>query len=241
MDLRNNPLSNALLGKQPAQQPTAGNPLDGLPGGKALHQDPTTGLYFDPESGTTFTDPMGQNVVTDPNVAQQVAANFNASREFLTRFGQVQGNQNKLVGNLQGLLSGQSPSFARSAAAENVNDITQQQRSMAAGVSGPTGPLANLLAMRNAAEGGIRANNAGMMGEIAERTAARNSLASLLGGMGAQDLGAAGMTAGLAANGQQAQQGMNSATNQANQQFNLDYLKGVTGSAAGAIGGAPGG
>lgn len=240
--LRDNPLSNFLLGKPPQQQPGAGNPLEGLPGyaqGSGLHQDPATGLYFDPESGTTFTDPMGQNVVTDPNVAQQVAANFNASRAFLTRLGGVQGNQDKLVGSLQSLISGQAPSMARSAAVQNVNDISQQQNSQAAGVSGPSGPLAKLLAMRNTSEAQIRAGNAGMMGQIAEQAQARNSLAQLLHSMAGTDLQGAGMTAGLAAQGQMGQQGMNQATNQANQQFNLDFLKGVTGAAAGGAGGMP--
>jgi len=229
--LRDNPIANALLGSPPKQQPGVGNTST-----SALQQDPATGFYFDPTTGTTFVDPGGQQPVTDPNVAQQVAQNFNTSRQFLTRLGNVQGQEGQLAGNLQSLLTGNAPSMAQSQVQQGMNSIAQQQLSNAAGVSGAGSPLAQLLANRNTANAQIQANNAGGLARAQELTGARNTLAGLLGGMANQNLGAATDYSQLAATGQAGQQGLNAATDKNNQDFNLSFLKGVTGAAGSALG-----
>ncbi len=231
--LRNNPISNALLGKPPAQQPGVGNTAT-----NALQKDPSTGLYFDPTSGTTFLDAGGTQPVTDPNVAQQVAQNFTTSRQFLTRLGNVQGQEGQLAGNLSNLIAGGQPSAAQMQMQEGMNSIAQQQLSNAAGVSGAGGPLAQLLAARNTANAQIQNNAAGGIARANEVTGARSALAGLLGGMAGQDAGVAGEYSGLAQSGQAGQQGLNAQTDANNQNFNLKFLSGVTGAAGGA-GGAP--
>lgn len=227
--LRDNPVGNFLLGKPPAQQPGVGNVST-----SALQKDPSTGMYFDPSNGNTFVDANGTIPVTDPNVAQQVAQNFTASRQYLTRLGNVQGQEGQLAGNLQSLLTGGAPSMAQSQVQQGMNSIAQQQLSNAAGVSGAGGPLAQLLASRNTANAQIQANAAGGLARAQEQTGARNSLAQLLGGMAGQDASVAGDYSGLAASGQAAQQGLNAATDKSNQDFNLKFLTGLSSSAGGA-------
>lgn len=229
--LRDNPVGNFLFGSTPKAQPGVGNVST-----TALQKDPSTGMYFDPSNGTTFMDANGTVPVTDPNVAQQVAQNFTASRQFLTRLGNVQGQEGQLAGNLQSLLTGGAPSMAQSQVQQGMNNIAQQQMSNAAGVSGPGGPLAQLLASRNTANAQIQANAAGGIARADELTGARNSLAQLLGGMGSQDLQAGGTLAGLAASGQGAQQGLDAQTAQQNQ----DFMAKLAGTAASTYAGGAG-
>jgi hypothetical protein len=231
--LRDNPISNDFVGAPPPKQPGVGNTST-----HSLHKDPATGMYYDPTTGTTFTDQYGQNPVTDPNVAQQVAANFSASRQFLTNLANVQGQEGQLAGNLRSLIQGGQPSAAEMQVQGDMNNIAQQQMSNAAGVSGAGSPLAQLLANRNTANAQIQATNAGGIARANEVTGARGALAQLLGGMAGQNLGGAGEFAGLASSGQAGQQGMDDATAKANQDFALKLGTAVLGGGSGA-GGAP--
>lgn len=231
LSLRDNPLSNFLLGSPPKQQPGVGNVST-----NALQKDPSTGLYFDPSNGTTFLDAGGTTPVTDPNVAQQVAQNFITSRQFLTRLGNVQGQEGQLAGNLSSLINGGQPSAAQQQVQSGMNNIAQQQMSQAAGVSGAGGPLAQLLAARNIANAQIQTNAAGGIARANELTGARGNLAGLLSGMAGQDAGVAGDYSGLASTGQAGQQGLNMQTDANNQNFNLQFLKGVSGAGASAAG-----
>jgi hypothetical protein len=232
--LRDNPISNALLGHQPPMQPGVGTTST-----HDLHKDPATGMYYDPTTGTTFTDQYGQHPVTDPNVAQQVAANFNSSRQFLTNLANVQGQEGQLAGNLRSLIQGGQPSVAEMGVQRDMNNIAQQQMSGAAGVSGAGSPLAQLLANRNTANAQIQAAGAGGIARANELTGARGALSQLLGGMAGQNLAGAGEFAGLASSGQAGQQGMDAATAKANEDFALKLGTAVLGGGAGA-GSAPG-
>jgi hypothetical protein len=217
LSLRDNPVGNFLFGAPPPQQPGVGNGQDVRR--EDLVPDPSTGMFFDPKTGQTFTDPYGNNVVTDPNVAQQVAANFNTSKQFLTRLGNVQGNEDKLVGQMQGLINGSVPSVAQTQLGMGQNALAAQQLSQAAGVGGAAGPLAQLLAARNTALGQIGMNQQAGLLRAQEQQQNMNSLASLLGGMANQNLAGAGQYSQLAASGQAGQQGLNEQTSLANQDF----------------------
>jgi hypothetical protein len=230
--LRDNPISNALLGSKPPAQPGVGNTSS-----SNLTKDPSTGMYYDPTTGTTFTDQYGQNPVTDPNVAQQVAANFTASKQFLTNLANVQGQEGQLAGNLRSLLQGGAPSMAEMGVQRDMNNIAQQQMSNAAGVSGAGGPLAMLLANRNTANAQIQAAGAGGIAHANELTQARGTLANLLGTMGGQNLGGADAFAQLAATGQAGQQGIDAKTAKDNEDFALKLGTAIMGGGAGA--GAP--
>jgi hypothetical protein len=185
-----------------------------------LVRDPTTGMFYDPQSGTSYADADGLQPVTDPNVAQQVAANFNRSTSFLNQLGQVQGQQQGLATNLQQVIGGHGPSLAGMQTSNALDQIARDQMSQAAGVSGAASPLAHLLAMRNTGTAQIGATNAGAMARVAEQAHARDSLSALLGGMAGTDATVAGGLAGLANTGQMGQQGLNQSTDQANQKKN---------------------
>ncbi|HEY6875598.1 MAG TPA: hypothetical protein VI384_04490 [Candidatus Dormibacteraeota bacterium] len=185
-----------------------------------LVKDPTTGLYYNPQTGTSYTDAGGDNVVTDPNVAQQVATNYTRSQQFLAHLGGIQQQQGQLAGTLSHLIAGNGPSQAQMQTQGALDQIGAQQMSQAAGIGGDAGPLAHLLAMRNTGAAQIGAMNAGSLARVAESTAARGQLADLLGGMAGSDASLGSGFAGLANQGQMGQQGLNTATNDSNQKKN---------------------
>jgi hypothetical protein len=161
-------------------------------------------------------DPDGQQAVTDPNVAQQVAANFSRSQGFLNSLGQVQGQQQGLVNNLQQVIGGHGPSLAGMQTSHALDQMAADQMSQAAGVSGSASPLAHLLAMRNTGAAQIGATNAGAMARVAEQAHARDALSNVLGGMAGTNAGLGAGFANLAQSGQQAQQGLNATNDQNN-------------------------
>jgi len=185
-----------------------------------LVRDPTTGMFYDPQTGTSYADADGLQPVTDPNVAQQVAANFNRSTSFLSSLGQVQGQQQGLVNDLHRQAMGGGPSLAGMQTSNALNQIAADQMAQAAGVSGAASPLAHLLAMRNTGTAQIGATNAGAIARVAEQNAARGQLANVLGGMATTNAGLGAGFANMAQSGQEAQQGLNQSTDQANQKKN---------------------
>src|SRR6266576_2725613 len=74
--LRDNPIANALFGKGPQQQPGVGGPARDP---SKLVRDPVTGMFYDPTTGTSYTDSGGQVVITNPNVADRKSTRLNSS------------------------------------------------------------------------------------------------------------------------------------------------------------------
>jgi hypothetical protein len=234
--LRNNPISNFVLGSGTPQQPGVGGVRDLS---HPLQRDPISGMYFDPQTGTSYYDALGTQVVTDPNVAQQVATNFQRANAFLGQIVPLQqqqqnvfANQGKLAGQLQDIISGRAPSLTQEQLTNSLNQIAQQQQSQAAGTSGPGQLLAQLAAMRNTGQASIGANNTAATARIQEQRSAQDALAQLLNsqasGLGSAintDVGAGENFANLAAGGQASQQGLNAQANAANAKSseNLGY------------------
>lgn len=190
-----------------------------------LKQDPVTGLYYDPTTGNVFNSPhpYPENQVVNPNVAQQVASNFQQSQAILGGVTQARANastanagQAQLVGDLNGVISGSAPSVAGTQLAGTLGGIQRTQSALASGQGG-----ANAFAARRAA-----AQNIGNAQQAASQHAAQlraqevanamsakgtvlNSQATNANTQAAQDIAGGAEFAGLASKGQQAQQGMN--------------------------------
>lgn len=199
------------------QQPGVGG---AAPTGRQLQQDPTTGLYFDPQTGTSYADATGTSPVTDPNVAQQVATNFARAQSYLTAQQGVQGQQNQLGNQLRDVIAGHAPSVAAMQSQQGADTIAAQQMSQAAGVGGASGPLAQLLAMRNTAAGQVGANQTGTIARVAEQGQARTALQNLLSGESQTDAALGAGLTGQSMTGQEAQQGLNASTDAQNSQKN---------------------
>lgn len=208
---------------QPQQPGVGGVEQDGM----ALQRDPTTGLFFDPRTGTSYTDANGTVPVTDPNVAQQVATNFARSQQFLGQLSGVQQQQGALAHNLSNVISGGTPSVAGMQLQGGLDSIAAQQQSQAAGVSGGMHPLAQLLAMRNTGQAQIGLNNAAGMARVQEQAGARNQLGELLSQQAGTNATLGGGMAGLAESGQQAQQNLNTNTNTQDAQKNATLGAGL--------------
>lgn len=237
------------LGASSQPQPGVGGPIadkDAAGVESILHQDPITGLYFDSRTGTAYNDARGQVPVTNPNVAQQVAANFARSQSFLGALPgmeeqrqQVFAGQTKLAGNLEGFLAGHGNSLAAGQLGVGMQSIADQQQGMAAGVSGAASPLAGLMAARNTGSAQVATNNASAMARAKEEEDARNALISLFASQGAGVESAAGRTTGasldfsrLGLQGQLAQQGLNQKAKENETETGLEVAKGI-GMAAG--------
>lgn len=242
--LRDNPISNAVVGAPEKQQPGVVQPGQGVNPAN-LVRDPTTGFYFDPATGTTYQDPNGHIPVTNPNIAQQVASNFNNSQAFSRHIATVRENQDALGQNLQGVISGRTPSAAGMQLGQGLEQIQNQQLSQAAGVQGAASPLANLMAMRNTGSAAVTTNNDAAIAKIKEQDAARQAYMQLLATQGQQDISGGVQYANLANTGQGDQQGLNTGAGARNTKNAYDYgmaiLKGggdaMTGGGAGAAGG----
>lgn len=218
--LRDNPISNFILGSGPAQQPGVGGPAKDP---SKLVQDPTTGMFYDPTTGTSYTDASGQTVVTNPNLAQQVATNFKRASAFLDNLNKLEqerqgimGEQNGLASTFKDVIAGRGPSAARIQAQIGANNVASQQLAQTAGVSGASAPLAGLMAARNTGQAQIAANNAGALGAAEESKAAMTALTALLNNQTASNAAASQLNAGVgtdltntAGTEQSSQQGLN--------------------------------
>lgn len=218
--LRDNPFSNFLFGEPSKQQPGVGGQADDP---TRLVRDPVSGMYYDPKTGTSYTDELGGNPVTNPNVAQQVAANYARQQAFLEQLNPLEAErqhavagQNDLAGFLRGTVHGTQPSVVGLQLGQGMNKIAGDQMSMASGVSGAAAPLAGMMAARNIGSAQVGMNQNAAIARVQEQQAAANALAQLLnqqatGAQGAFNsrAGLATTYGGMAEGGQEAQQGLN--------------------------------
>lgn len=242
--LRDNPISNAILGHPEANSP--GVPQISASNPSQLVHDTQTGMYYDPTTGNTYSDPNGQNPVADPNLAQQVAQNFATSQSFLNQLQPYQqaerntiGMQGDLAQVLRDRVAGKGASIAGMQLQQGLNNIASEQQSQAAGISGASAPLAAMLAMRNTGQASIGANNSAAIARAKEEQDAATALSTLL----AQRAGAANaaqntnITGGLgfaniANSGQQTQQDIDAKAAAARaasaEKFGYALLKGIS-------------
>jgi hypothetical protein len=204
-----------------------------------LVPDPITGLYYDPVTGRTFTDPNGNNIVTNPNVAQQVANNYNEAAALRAlasrgRTGQEQvfGQQTQLANNLNRTINDvNAPSVARVQLQQGLGQIQNQQLSGAAGFGGQNAFLAKRNALNTIATAGARANESAGLARAQEVQGAQNTLAGVLNTQGAgardmyrTDMGAASDYSRLALEGQRGQQGMDATADKESRENKSNFI-----------------
>lgn len=247
--LRDNPIGNFVFGKAAPQQPGAGGPAKDP---SKLIQDPNTGMFFDPTSGTSYVDATGQTVITNPNVAQQVALNVQKSNAFLAHLNGleqerqgVNAGQNGLADSFRSVISGNAPSVAAMQATAGGQEAARQQLAQVAGASGASAPLASLMAARNTGQAMTGANNAGAIARVGEQKSAMDALNALLNSQqtgiantASRDVSAGIDFANLANSGQTSQQGLNATAAQKKAEDEAKFGAGAVKTVASAL--APG-
>lgn len=201
-----------------------------------LVQDPTTGMFFDPSTGTTYTDATGLTPVTDPNVAQQVATNFQRSNAFMNGLQQTQQQQGQLAGTLQAAANGQGPSVGGAQLTQGLGQAANQQLAIAAGANGASGPLAQMLAARNIGNLATGTNQSAAIVRAQEAEAARQQLGQLLQNQATTNLTGATQFADTAASGQAAQQGLTQKAKEDNATNGMKILGAAFSGAGSALG-----
>lgn len=158
--------------------------------GDALVFDPNTNHYMDPNNGQMYVDQYGTQPVGNVNTAQQTGADFATQQALLSQLGagraqQAQGfaGEHNLVNSLNNTIMGSGPSAAQTQLGIGQDALARQQLSQAAGVSGPSGPLAQLMAMRNTAAGQVGVNQQAGLIRADESARAQNTLGSVLNNM----------------------------------------------------------
>jgi hypothetical protein len=188
-----------ILGQAPGPPGTAGAAKPG----DALIYDPMTGFFRDPNNGQMYVDQNGSQPIGNVNAAQQTGADFGTSRSLLGNLAASQaqqqagfGGEQQLANSLRATISGGMPSVAQNQLGIGQDALAAQQLSQAAGVSGPSAPLAQLLAMRNTAAGQLGVNQQAGLLRAHEAATAQGQLGNVLGNMAQQ--GQAGYNSNLA-------------------------------------------
>jgi len=211
-----------------------------------FQRDPITGMYYDPTTGGVYADQYGTQQVTNPNVAQQVAKNFQTSGALLggltgARADAAAANsgQVNLLGQLASVVNGTAPSVAGTQLASTFGDISRSVNSAASGYSGNNAFAARQQAMRTIADQQQRQSQAIAQLRAQEVAAARNAQGGILANMAGnantqagQDIGAGLGFGELAQKGQAAQQGLDYDASKANTEERNDKAQRT----AGAIG-----
>lgn len=174
----------------------------------ALVHDPQTGLFYDPTTGTSYTDPNGTQVVKDPNVAQQVAQNFNASRGFMNQLGKDSGmvdqafqGQTSLAGSLNNTINDpNATSVAGTQLVAGQNDLARTQLAQASGVGGPNAAAARRQASINIGQSGADLNQQQALLRATEVNNAQGRLGQVLGQQADEGQSAYNTNAGAAGN-----------------------------------------
>lgn len=228
-------------------QPGVNNaPASTLNGYKEMRRDPVTGLYQDPTTGQVYYDQFGKQLVTNPNVAQQVAQNFQTSQAILGGLSGARADaaaantgQASLVNNLNGVINGTAPSVAGSQLAGTLGNIQRTQMATASGFGGNNAFAARRQAMQNIAQTQQQASQqlAQLRAqEVAAAMAAKGGVLQNMAGnantQAAQDIAGGANFAEIAAKGQGAQQGLQTDTDKANIEERNDKAQRT----AGAIG-----
>jgi hypothetical protein len=214
-----------------------------------LKQDPTTGYYMDVTTGTIYQSPYGGNVITDPNVAQQVARNFGTSQEIIkglatarTTGAQALSGQNGLVQDYQSTINGSAPSVAQNQLTQNLGNIQRTQMALASGTGGANAFAAKRAAAANISTGQLSADQAAATLRAQEVNAARTgqgqvlqSIAGNANDQAGQSIAGGSDYAKLALSGQAGQQGLNLAADTANTAESNDKAQRLVGAVGGTV------
>jgi hypothetical protein len=182
--------------------------------------DPTTGYQYDPNSGTTYTS--DGTIVTNPNVAQQVAQNYATSRTLLGGLGQANSQrqtafngQKGLLSSLDNTISGAGPSVAQNQLTQGLGQIQRTQMAGAAGASGSNAFAARRAALSNIGNASSAADQSAAILRAKEINDAQTAKAGVLNSIAGhadtqadQAITGGGAFADKAAGGQAGQQGL---------------------------------
>jgi hypothetical protein len=161
----------------------------------ALVPIPGTNFSYDPATGQTYQtkDAYGRDlgataVVKDPNLAQIGAGAQVTQQGFLDQQAEAQrqaaatrAGQTGLAADYASVIQGNAPSVAGIQFAHGLQQIGQQQQSMAAGANGQNAFAARRAAAMNTARAGIDANADAATLRANEINAGRTGLAGLYG------------------------------------------------------------
>lgn len=157
-------------------------------------KDPATGLYVNKRTGVVSVDPNGQQTLVNPTLAQQAARNIAVSNSLLgnlpgsnANFAGTQQQQQGLVGDLNGVISGQGPSVAIAGLQQQQGDIARQQQSQASGATGQNAALARQQAMQNTAMAQAKASQDASLIRAGEIARAREQKGNVLSGMATEN------------------------------------------------------
>lgn len=252
MDISANPFSyvqdasNAIFNPNGSGQPAGvGGPAKDLsklvpaPGGQG---------FYDPSTGTSYTDASGQTAIKDPNVAQQIAQQVGVQNTDLANAAQggqmlQQGYQGEagLANSLNRTITDpNAPSVAGTQAVQGQENMAAGQMSAAAGQGGAGAGAARLNAMNNTAGMGADLNQTQALRRAQETASAQQNLGSVLNAQAnqgaaysAQNQGAAGQAAGHMMQGATGNQSAKIAGDQANTKTYDDLLNKGMSAAAG--------
>ena len=208
----------------PDGQPTA--PGVGGPAAdpSILQHDAQTNTWVDPVHHTVYTDSTGQHAIQDPNIAQQVVANFQQRNALLQQGQQAQAGVNAATAQQQGLAQSlnntinnpNAPSVAGAQLTAGADQIGRNQLAMASGVGGPNAAAARRQAALNIGNEQSQLNQQQAQRRVGEVQGAQGQLGGVfsnLAGQGiqqyGQDLSGAATFSGQAGAGAGVNQGAN--------------------------------
>jgi len=233
-----------LMGSPPGKAPGVGGPAADP---SKLVMDPVTGFFYDPTTGTTYTDQSGLNPVHDPNVAQQVARNFAVSNSLLSesRVGggmlkDAYGRQTNLANSLNNTINNpNAPSVSGSQLTQGMDNLAREQLSIAAGVGGPNAAAARTLAANNIGQIGTNLNQQQAMRRAQEVQDAQGRLAQVLNQQAGEgqsyygsNVSGAGGFSDQAERGSAGNQGQNYDSDKAAYAGNAGFWNGLAGGAS---------
>lgn len=212
--------------------------------GMALQQDPATGKYVDPNTGSVYHDPLGGQLSTDPNLNSQVQRNlgvsnslYNSLGQYGQGFAQAQTGQNQLGSYLQQIINGSAPSVAGQQLQQGLGQVRSDINSQVSGATGNNAALARYGGEQAYGNAAAQTNQAAALArqqEVNSALAARGQLLGQQAGENAQMFGQTLSGAGQAS-GQATQGGVAQAQiDQQNRQMWLNFISNLAGAAGGA-------
>lgn len=182
-----------------------GNAPTGAPQGPLVF-DPVSGLYRDPTTGTSYTNPDGTGGVHNPNAATLLAGNAATGAGLLNTLGGYADREANTYGQQQGLADSykrtindpNAPSVAHMQLVQGLGNIANEQQSMASGHSGEGGALARTNAAANIARAQVGANQTAALQRAKEVADAQTGLGATLGSMNNESQGIYGTNLGAA-------------------------------------------
>lgn len=158
---------------------------------KFLQKQPN-GTYVDTSTGLAYSDQYGQELISDPNVAQQAQAQTAIRQQLLSKLAasdeaesRAASGQSNLVGQLDATINGSAPSAAGIQLGHSQGAVERTQLALAAGASGGNAFAARRQAAANIANAQVQNSNSAALLRAKETADAQGLKAGVLGQMAA--------------------------------------------------------